>query len=83
MMISTCELGDLPRFKELFGTEEPTVRSRAQLLKRITCSMDSDDCRLGLDDNDCEQCDENVNELKNEIARILHEVNSGLAQIRI
>ena len=79
MMISTSELGDLPCFKSLFGTEEATVRSRAQLqidklLKRVTCTRDSDDCRLGLDDNDCEQCDQNMNDLKDEITRIIDQV---------
>ena len=80
LMISTSELADLPCFKDLFATEEATVRSRAQLqidklLKRITCLSDSDDCRLGLDDNDCDECDTKLIQLKNEIARILEEEN--------
>ena len=78
MMISTSELADLPCFKDLFGTEEATVRSKAQLqidklLKRVTCNRDSDDCRLGLDDNDCEECEGKMNELKNEITEILNQ----------
>ena len=78
MMISTSELADLPCFKDLFRTEEATIRSRAQLqidklLKRVTCNSDSDDCRLGLDDNDCEECEKKMNELKNEITGILNQ----------
>ena len=80
LMISTSEVADLPCFKDLFATEEATVRSKAQLqidklLQRINCKCDSDDCRLGLDDNDCEESDTKLIQLKNEIARILEENN--------
>ena len=65
-------------FQADFLLSSPLRRSQLQidkLLKRITCNTDSDDCRLGLDDNDCDECDAKMTQLKNEIARILEENN--------
>ena len=78
MLISTSELAELPCFKELFSTEEATIRTRAQLqidklLKKITCNNETDEFRLGLEDNDCEECEVKKNKLKEDITRILDE----------